>query len=198
MVENKPKVYLTQGHQEYGEESINRLLIQSISSEYIGDEENIMLIVKKFGGTSVGNSERIKNVANRIAKEYQKGNDVVVVLSAGNQRIIGRDFFQKSSAAGGITAMMGHLQHIHRTDIGQLLFHRFGNIPGEQQPLAAVFHQLGVAAAVLTFAGVVFGIFLHRFVIDTVEIDMIMFGKEISLESYFFSIVLTLFFAKCP
>ena len=41
-----------------------------------------MLIVKKFGGTSVGNSERIKNVANRIAKEYQKGNDVVVVLSA--------------------------------------------------------------------------------------------------------------------
>ena len=41
-----------------------------------------MLIVKKFGGTSVGDSERIKNVANRIAKEYQKGNDVVVVLSA--------------------------------------------------------------------------------------------------------------------
>lgn len=41
-----------------------------------------MLIVKKFGGTSVGNSERIKNVARRCAEEYQKGNDVVVVLSA--------------------------------------------------------------------------------------------------------------------
>lgn len=41
-----------------------------------------MLIVKKFGGTSVGNSERIKNVARRIAEEYKKGNDVVVVLSA--------------------------------------------------------------------------------------------------------------------
>ena len=41
-----------------------------------------MLIVKKFGGTSVGNAERIRNVANRIAKEYKKGNDVVVVLSA--------------------------------------------------------------------------------------------------------------------
>ena len=41
-----------------------------------------MLIVKKFGGTSVGNAERIQNVANRIAKEYRKGNDVVVVLSA--------------------------------------------------------------------------------------------------------------------
>lgn len=41
-----------------------------------------MLIVKKFGGTSVGDSERIKNVARRIAEEYKKGNDVVVVLSA--------------------------------------------------------------------------------------------------------------------
>ena len=41
-----------------------------------------MLVVKKFGGTSVGNAERIQNVANRIAKEYRKGNDVVVVLSA--------------------------------------------------------------------------------------------------------------------
>ena len=30
-----------------------------------------MLIVKKFGGTSVGNAERIQNVANRIAKEYR-------------------------------------------------------------------------------------------------------------------------------
>ena len=41
-----------------------------------------MLIVKKFGGTSVGNKERIFNVAKRCIEEYQKGNDVVVVLSA--------------------------------------------------------------------------------------------------------------------
>ena len=41
-----------------------------------------MLIVKKFGGTSVGNKERIFNVAGRCAEEYRKGNDVVVVLSA--------------------------------------------------------------------------------------------------------------------
>lgn len=44
-----------------------------------------MLIVKKFGGTSVGNTERIKKVAAKIAKDYQKGNDVVVVLSAMDQ-----------------------------------------------------------------------------------------------------------------
>lgn len=41
-----------------------------------------MLIVKKFGGTSVGNKERILNVASRIAKDYREGNDIVVVLSA--------------------------------------------------------------------------------------------------------------------
>lgn len=41
-----------------------------------------MLVVKKFGGTSVGNTERIFNVAKRCIEDWQKGNDVVVVLSA--------------------------------------------------------------------------------------------------------------------
>ena len=41
-----------------------------------------MLIVKKFGGSSVANKERIFNVARRCIEDYQKGHDVVVVLSA--------------------------------------------------------------------------------------------------------------------
>jgi len=41
-----------------------------------------MLVVKKFGGTSVADKERIFNVARRCIKDYQAGNDVVVVLSA--------------------------------------------------------------------------------------------------------------------
>ncbi|MCR5001297.1 MAG: aspartate kinase [Lachnospiraceae bacterium] len=41
-----------------------------------------MLIVKKFGGTSVADKDRIMNVARRCIKDYQAGNDVVVVLSA--------------------------------------------------------------------------------------------------------------------
>jgi len=41
-----------------------------------------MLVVKKFGGTSVANKERIFNVAQRCIEDYQKGYDVVVVLSA--------------------------------------------------------------------------------------------------------------------
>lgn len=40
------------------------------------------LIVKKFGGSSVANAERVFNVANIITEEYRKGNDVIVVVSA--------------------------------------------------------------------------------------------------------------------
>lgn len=41
-----------------------------------------MLVVKKFGGTSVADRDRILHVAGRCIREHQAGNDVVVVLSA--------------------------------------------------------------------------------------------------------------------
>jgi aspartate kinase len=41
-----------------------------------------MLIVQKYGGTSVGNTERIKNVATRVAKYHASGDKIVVVVSA--------------------------------------------------------------------------------------------------------------------
>ncbi|CAZ87196.1 Aspartokinase [Thiomonas arsenitoxydans] len=40
------------------------------------------LIVQKYGGTSVGSAERIKNVARRVAKWHEAGHQVVVVVSA--------------------------------------------------------------------------------------------------------------------
>jgi aspartate kinase len=40
------------------------------------------IIVQKFGGTSVGNTDRIKNVATRVARYRAKGDQVVVVVSA--------------------------------------------------------------------------------------------------------------------
>ena len=40
------------------------------------------LIVQKYGGTSVGSPERIKNVAKRVAKARAEGHDIVVVVSA--------------------------------------------------------------------------------------------------------------------
>ncbi|WP_456431182.1 aspartate kinase [Thermosulfuriphilus sp.] len=41
-----------------------------------------MLIVQKYGGTSVGNIERIRNVAQRVARYKDEGHDLVVVVSA--------------------------------------------------------------------------------------------------------------------
>ena len=40
------------------------------------------IIVQKFGGTSVADTEKIKNVARTVIKEKNNGNDVVVVVSA--------------------------------------------------------------------------------------------------------------------
>ena len=41
-----------------------------------------MLIVQKYGGTSVANPERIQNVAARVARYHAKGSQIVVVVSA--------------------------------------------------------------------------------------------------------------------
>ncbi len=43
---------------------------------------SMALIVQKYGGTSVGSTERIRNVAKRVAKWKTAGHDVVVVVSA--------------------------------------------------------------------------------------------------------------------
>ena len=40
------------------------------------------LIVQKYGGSSVGDAERIRNVARRVARRRLEGDDLVVVVSA--------------------------------------------------------------------------------------------------------------------
>ena len=40
------------------------------------------IIVQKFGGTSVADTDKIKNVAKAVIREKKKGNDIVVVVSA--------------------------------------------------------------------------------------------------------------------
>ena len=44
--------------------------------------QSMARIVQKFGGTSVGDLERIRHVAGRVKAEYDRGNEVAVVLSA--------------------------------------------------------------------------------------------------------------------
>ena len=49
------------------------------------------LIVQKFGGTSVGDAERIREVADHVARTVRRGNQVVLVVSAmGKETEIGR------------------------------------------------------------------------------------------------------------
>lgn len=40
------------------------------------------IIVQKFGGSSVGDTDKLFNVCNHIIKEYDKGNQIVAVVSA--------------------------------------------------------------------------------------------------------------------
>src|SRR5260221_8453019 len=43
---------------------------------------SVALIVQKFGGTSVGTLDRIRNVATRAIATQKRGHDVVVIVSA--------------------------------------------------------------------------------------------------------------------
>jgi len=57
--------------------------------------EFLGLVVQKYGGTSVANLEKIKNVARKVIRAKEEGNDVVVVLSAmagETDRLIGLAF----------------------------------------------------------------------------------------------------------
>ncbi len=59
-----------------------------------------MLIVQKFGGTSVGDLDRIEHVANRVAKAKARGDDVVVVVSA---------------MSGETNKLIGYAEHFSKT-----------------------------------------------------------------------------------
>jgi len=58
-----------------------------------------MLVVHKYGGTSVGDLDRIENVANRVAKARDAGNDIVVVVSA---------------MSGETNKLIGYAEHFHK------------------------------------------------------------------------------------
>ena len=56
--------------------------IKSRPSCFCIRSRKMALIVQKYGGTSVGNPERIKNVAKRVARAHAQGHKLVVVVSA--------------------------------------------------------------------------------------------------------------------
>jgi aspartate kinase len=96
------------------------------------------LIVQKYGGTSVGNTDRIKNVARRVAEYRQRGDQVVVVVSA------------MSGVTDGLIKLAKDLAPLpSEREMDMLL------ATGEQQTIALTaiaLHQIGVAAVSMTGA----------------------------------------------
>ncbi|MDF2942041.1 MAG: hypothetical protein K0S01_899 [Herbinix sp.] len=62
--------------------------------------------------------------------------------------------------------------------------------------MAAYVYRENIVLTIIGAAfGVIFGIILHRFVITTVEVDLVMFGRNIDPSSYLYSILLTFLFS---
>jgi aspartate kinase len=96
------------------------------------------LIVQKYGGTSVGNPDRIKNVAARVAKYHAKGDKVVVVVSA------------MSGVTDNLIKLAKEIMPLPSEREMDVLL-----ATGEQQTIALTaiaLHNLGIKAASLTGA----------------------------------------------
>ena len=65
----------------------------------------------------------------------------------------------------------------------------------DKEVSAYIFRETGILTLIGTAIGLIFGIFLHAFVVKTAEVDMVMFGREIKWLSYAFSALLTIFFS---
>lgn len=65
----------------------------------------------------------------------------------------------------------------------------------EEEVSAYVFRENVVLTVLGAMIGVIFGLLLHRFVILTAEIDIMMFGRKIKIISYFYSVLLTFLFS---
>ena len=96
------------------------------------------LIVQKYGGTSVGNTDRIKNVAKRVAEYRQRGDQVVVVVSA------------MSGVTDGLIKLAKDIAPLpSEREMDMLL------ATGEQQTIALTaiaLHQIGINAVSMTGA----------------------------------------------
>ena len=60
----------------------------------------------------------------------------------------------------------------------------------DKEVSAYIYRETGILTLIGTAIGLIFGIFLHAFVVKTAEVDMVMFGREIKWLSYVFSALL--------
>ena len=60
---------------------------------------------------------------------------------------------------------------------------------------AYIYRETAVLSIIGTLFGLIFGIFLCRFVVKTAEVDMVMFGRHIKVMSFVLSAAITLLFS---
>ena len=60
---------------------------------------------------------------------------------------------------------------------------------------AYVYRETAALSVIGTAVGLILGIFLHRFVVITAEVDIVMFGRDIYAQSYLFASIITLIFS---
>lgn len=65
----------------------------------------------------------------------------------------------------------------------------------ENEVSAYVYRENVILTVIGTFAGLLLGVVLHKFVIDTMEIDTMMFGRKVHIVSYVLAVVFTMFFS---
>ena len=73
-------------------------------------------VVKKFGGTSVADLERIRAVATRVKEAVDQGDQVVVVVSAPTQ------ILPRASSAGADTRPCYSNSHLRPPDFGSTAY----------------------------------------------------------------------------
>ena len=64
----------------------------------------------------------------------------------------------------------------------------------DREVAAYVYRETGILSLIGTLLGLLFGVFLHAFVVKTAEVDIVMFGRSISWLSFLLSAALTLLF----
>ena len=154
----------------------NQILVNLVE-EY--KDEDVSAEFLAIEGISSTNS--IDTLRNTFS-EMLKGLDIIIVVIV--------------VAAGGLAFVV--LYNLNTINIGERIrelatLKVLGFYDGEVS--SYVFRENVILTVVGILCGYIGGNFLHKFVIDTIEVDMVMFGREIYASSYLYATLITLLFA---
>ena len=154
----------------------NELFIKNTSEYY--DEEKFMEDMLATGYINGANS--IDTLRNKF-DEMLQGMDIIILVI-----II--------SAGGLAFVVLYNLNNINiserKRELASLKVLGFY----DNEVSAYVFRENIILTIIGIMCGAVFGIWIHKYVIDTIEVDLVMFGRHIKMLSYVYSTLITLAF----